>query len=163
YSAAGANSNDVLLVDFAEYLRTGELRKVDVSVDTPGNAYGTVAAQTLFLHTYKGAPNGRVVAAPTSDPGESAWRDLIPEREDATIESVAFAAGHIVVNYLRDASSHLEVFRLDGTSLGELRLPGIGSASITTDQGSTEAFITFSSFNYPATIFRVDVADPGAE
>ena len=163
YYSTGANSNDVWLADFEAYRRNGELEKVDVSVGTAGNAYGVVAGDTLYLYTYKGAPNGRVVAAPVSEPGEDSWRDVIPERDDATIEAVALAEGRIVVNYLRDASSHLEVFTLDGTPLGELRLPGIGSASITTYQGSTEAFVTFSSFNYPATIFRVDLADPAAE
>ena len=163
YYSTGANSNDVWLADFEAYRRNGELEKVDVSVGTAGNAYGVVAGDTLLLNTYKGAPNGRVVAASVSEPGEDSWRDVIPERDDATIEAVALAEGRIVVNYLRDASSHLEVFTLDGTPLGELRLPGIGSASITTYQGSTEAFVTFSSFNYPATIFRVDLADPAAE
>src|SRR5690606_22031921 len=84
YYSTGANSNDVWLADFDAYRRTGELKRVEVSVDTPGNAHGTVVGDTIYLHTYKGAPNGRVVAAPVSDPGEANWCDLIPEREDAT-------------------------------------------------------------------------------
>ena len=61
-----------------------------------GLASGTVIGDTLYLQTTKGAPKGRVVAAPVATPDESHWRDIVPERADAVIESVSFAKGLIV-------------------------------------------------------------------
>ena len=43
-----------------------------------------------------------------------------------------------------------------------MRLPGLGIASISTSQDRPEAYLTFTSFNYPATVFRVDLSAPGA-
>ena len=40
--------------------------------------------------------------------------------------------------------------------------PGIGSAGVSAEVDRTEAFLTFTSFNYPTTIFRVDLTRPGA-
>ena len=155
-------SNDLWVVDFRRFLATGHLERVLVSVGTTGHVYGTVIGQTLYLHTTKGAPRGRIVAAPVDMPGENAWRDIVPERADAVIESMALAAGHIVITYLRQASNVVEVFDMAGQSVGVLTQPGIGSATVTTELDRTEAYFTFTSFNYPTTVFRVDVARPSA-
>jgi prolyl oligopeptidase len=79
------------------------------------------------------------------------------------IQEVAVARGRLVVEYLRNAASALEVFQLDGTPAGSVRLPGLGSASIAVEPDRTEAYVAFESFNYPDSIFRVDLARPDAE
>ena len=162
YYSTGANSNDVWLADFDEFRRSGELQLIDVSRGTPGNAYADVINDTLFVHTYKGAANGRIVTAPVTAPDEAHWADVVPESPDATIQSMSFAQDHLIVDYLRNASTHLAVFALDGRTRGELKLPGIGSAGIQAQTDSTETFVAHTSFNYPTTIFRVDVAQPAA-
>ncbi|HUF46395.1 MAG TPA: prolyl oligopeptidase family serine peptidase [Vicinamibacterales bacterium] len=156
-------SNDLWLVDFEAVRRTGRVVRRDVTTGVPGLASGTVVDGTLYLHTTKGAPKGRVVAVDTANPRQSHWRDLVAERDDAVIESVSFAAGRIAVTYLKDASNETELFDLSGASRGRLRQPGIGSTSLSTEEDRTEAFLTFTSFNHPTTIFRVDLAEPGAE
>jgi prolyl oligopeptidase len=123
-----------------------------------GQATGTVIGDTLFLRTTKGAPNGRVVAAPVGAPDEARWRDVIPERADAVVEAVGYARGLLAVTYLRHASNVTELFDLDGRSVGVLDQPGIGSSSLAVEEESTEAFLTFTSFNYPTSIYRVDLA-----
>ena len=67
------------------------------------------------------------------------------------------------MTYLRNASNVVEVFDLGGRSLGVLRQPGIGSVGMATEEDRTEAYLTFTSFNYPTTIFRVDVGSPAAD
>ena len=49
-----------------------------------------------------------------------------------------------------------------GKSLGLLSQPTIGSANLSASEDRTEAYLNFASFNYPPTIFRVDLATPGA-
>ena len=56
----------------------------------------------------------------------------------------------------------IEVFDFNGKALGTLNQPAIGSASIAASEDRTEAYLSFASFNYPPTIFRVDLATPGA-
>jgi prolyl oligopeptidase len=158
-----ARSNDVWLMDFDAFRRDGSLERREVSRGTAGTATGTVKGDTLYLFTYKGAPNGRVVAVDTAAPGEDNWRDLIPERSDAAIDDVTFTAGHIVVNYLRASSNTLEVFDLEGRSSGTVPLPTIGTVGTTDGEGSDVSFFEFTSFNHPPTIFSFDAAHPSAE
>lgn len=157
---ADTQSNDAWLVDVADYLSTGRVDRRVVSTGTTGQAFGTVVDGTLFLHTTKGAPKGRVVAADPSAPDEARWRDVVPERADAVIDAVTFGDGTIVVTYLHNASNVVEVFDRAGRSLGRLAQPGIGAVAVSAEEDRTEAFLTFTSFNYPTTIFRVDLSQP---
>jgi prolyl oligopeptidase len=155
-------SNDLWLVDFQRFLRTGSLDRQVVSVGSEGQAFGTVIDGTLYLQTTKGAPNGRVVAVRAEAPGQARWRDVVPTRDDAVIEGVAFGRGVIAVTYMENASNVVEVFDLNGRSRGRLDQPGIGAAAVAAEEDRTEAFLTFTSFNYPTTIFRVNLATPEA-
>ena len=156
-------SNDLWIADFGRVLQTGAVDRLPVSVGTPGQAFGAVYDDVLFMQTTKGAPNGRIVAMPVADPAPAGWRDLVSERRDAVIQASAFAHGLIAVTYLRNASNVVEVFDGDGRATGVVRQPGIGSVSIATEPDRTEAFLTFTSFNFPTTILRVDVAAPDGE
>jgi prolyl oligopeptidase len=161
--AVDTKSNDLWLVDFDKYLKTGAMEKKVVTVGMPGAAStAEVINGTLLLHTTKGAPKGRIVASSAVSPGEENWREIVPERADAVIEAVAFGDGVLAVTYLEDASNVVEVFDMTGKSLGTLAQPGIGSVGLSAELDRTEAFLTFTSFNYPTTIFRVDLAKPGA-
>lgn len=153
-------SNDLWLVDFDAFLKTGKIDKKTVTVGVDGQATGTVIDGTLYVQTTKGAPKGRVVAVSAAAPDQAHWRDVVPERADAVIENVSYGRGVIAVTYMKNASNVIEVFDMTGRSLGVVNQPGIGAAGIATEQDRTEAFLTFTSFNYPTTIFRMDLATP---
>lgn len=155
-------SNDLWLVNFDEYLETGSVNRIPVTVGQPGQAFGNVVDGTLFLQTTKGAPKGRVVAVDPAKPAPEHWRDVVAERQDAVIEGVSIGKGLIAVTYLRNAANVIEVFDLTGRSLGELSQPGIGTARVASEEDRTEAYLTFTSYNHPTTIFRVDLAAPKA-
>ena len=157
---ADTKSNDLWIVDFDRFRKTGRIDKKVVSVGVPGLAAGTVIDNVLYLQTTKGAPKGQVVSVDASAPDQSRWRVVVPERPDAVIESVSFAKGRIAVAYLRNASSTIEVFDLAGASQGTVALPGIGAAGVAADVDRTEAYLTFTSFNYPTSIFQIDLASP---
>src|SRR5690606_12003582 len=118
---------------------------------------------TLYLFTFKGAPNGRVITVDSASPGEENWLDLIPERSDAAMESVTFTEGQIVVNYIRGASNTLEAFDLAGKSTGVVPLPTIGTVATVDNERDSSAFFEFASFNHPPTIYRFDAGSPGSE
>ncbi len=150
-------SNDLWVADFAAFRATGKLEKREISVGEDGTIFGQVVGDRLFLQTTQGAPNGKVEVV---DLASGERRDLVPERPDAAIQNVALADGVLVVEYLERAASAFDLFAFDGKSLGRLELPGIGSGSLATEQDSTEAFLSFQSYNYPTTVFRVDLTAP---
>ncbi len=153
----GTESNDLWLYDVPHWLETGELKRVDVTVGEKAQTYPIFAGGQLLLHTTLSAPNGRVVAVDLANPGPEGWRELIPERERAVIEGVSVADGLLALQYLENASTRIEVFDLDGSSKGDLELPGIGTARISTEHDSTEAFLSFESYNEPDSIYRLDL------
>jgi prolyl oligopeptidase len=156
-------NNDLWVVDLARYAKDGAIEKTPVLVGEPARSRGPIADGVMYMHTTLGAPNGKVVAVPLATPGREHWREIVPERQDAVIDDVSLGKGVLVVDYLSKASTHLETFALDGKPQGELRLPGIGSASTTASETSSEAFVAFASYNYPSSILRVDLTKPGAE
>ncbi len=156
--ATGTSTNDLWAVDLDRWKRTGEFVRTDVLVGSESTSRGTSLGDTLFLHTTDGAKNGRVVAVDLNAPARAGWKTLVPERKDVSIRGVSLARGILVVNLLKDAATRIELYALDGKPLGELPLPGIGTAYLSTSQDRTEAFLTFTSFNEPSGVYRVDLA-----
>ncbi len=154
----GWTRNDLWVVDVDHWKRTGEFVKHDVLIDEEATHDGVIHGDTLYLRTDLDAPTSRLIAIDLHDPSRDSWTDVIPAREDAVLQSVTLARGMLVATYLQNAYTRIERFKLDGTPLGELSLPGIGSASINTNRDRTEAFLTFESYNEPSSIYRVDLA-----
>lgn len=108
-------------------------------------------------------PRNQIVAVNLNHPEEENWKVVVPESKDATLKGFGLAKGMIVASYEEKASTRIRTFGLDGTPGTEVRLPGIGTAGISTEDDRTEAFLSFTSFNYPPTIFKIDLANAGAE
>jgi len=152
------SANDLWVVDFDRWRRTGELVRTDVVVGEEARSGGPVLGDTLFLETNLGAPNGRVYAVDLNRPERERWREVIPPREGAVLEDVSLARGYLVATYLEDASTRIHVHDLDGAHVREVELPGIGSASAFTAEDRREIYVSFSSFATPDSIYRVDLA-----
>jgi len=155
-------SNDLWIANFDTFRKTGKIDKKAVTIGDVGLAVGTVIDGTLYIQTTKGAPKGRVVATNPATPERAHWRNIVPERADSVIQDVTFAKGLIAVTYLKNASNVVEVFDLSGKSLGLINQPGIGTVGVAAEEDRTEAYLRFTSFNSPTTIFRVDLAKPTA-
>jgi prolyl oligopeptidase len=156
-------SNDAWAVDLREWMRTGVLVKREIKTGAPFTYFGEIEGDTFYMITDDAAPRSRVVAVDLRNPGEPHWTTIIPEQPEAVLQSIGLAQGLIVADYEQRASTHIRLFARDGTPRGELRLPGIGSGSVSVHPDRTEAFLSFTSFNYPTTIFRVDLSRPDAE
>ena len=164
--ATGTASNDLWVIDFDHWRKTGELlENFSLEGKQASSGIAEVVDGIAFMQTTYGAPNGRIVAidlANLKDNDESTWKTIVPERKDAVIQGVSIAGGRIAVTYMVNASTKIDLFGLDGAPMGTLRLPGIGTGGLSTQKDRTEAYLSFSSFNYPPSIFRVDLADPNA-
>lgn len=136
-------------------------------LDTPGakvirlvdswdgvSAYLGTVDDTVFIHTNVGAPRGRVVTIDIDDPDPAGWRDIVPE-SGLPIEGVSIVGEKVVVHYLEDAKSRVDLFARDGSSRETLALPGIGKVSgFTGSPASSETFFAFESFSNPGTVFN---------
>lgn len=112
----------------------------------------------FFFSTSLEAPNYRVVAIDVDRAERQNWHEVIPEAAMA-IESCSMVGSRLIVQYLKDARSHVEVFDLDGRKVDEIQLPGIGSTTgFLGTAHDTQTFYSFSSFTVPNQIFRYDIA-----
>jgi prolyl oligopeptidase len=153
-------ANDLWVVDLDRWFRTGEFVTVEIIKGFDARFDGHVNGDTLLMQTTYEAPNGRIFAVDLHHPQRERWREVIPERKDAPIEEVDLARGILAVNYQKNATTQIRLFDLAGASMGDVELPGIGTASLRTESDRTEAFLTFTSFNTPSTIYRLDLAAP---
>lgn len=117
-----------------------------------------IVGDSLLIQTSYGAPKRRVVVAPLSSPAKENWKDLIPEDPNGVLTSSALIYGdRLFVNYEKDAADHPALFKLDGTKIRDIKLPTFGSAGFSLSKEYPDAFYTFTSFLYPATVFSYDL------
>jgi prolyl oligopeptidase len=111
----------------------------------------------LWFRTDLDAPRGRVVAFDLAGPAGAPPRQVLPEAADVLAEATV-AGGVLIASYLKDASSRVKLFRLDGTPLKDLPLPGIGTAvGLEGRMKDSETFYSFASFTEPPVIHRLDL------
>jgi prolyl oligopeptidase len=136
---------------------SGEVIKL---IDNYESGYTVIGndGPVLYVTTNNHAPRQKVVAIDTRNPAPANWKTIIPESDDV-LESAIIAGNRFFATYLEDAQSRVRMFSLDGKPLGEMPLPGIGSVGgLNGKRKSNELFYTFTSFLYPTTVFRYDVA-----
>lgn len=111
----------------------------------------------LYIFTNLNAPNYKVVTVDASNPSPENWKDLIPETEN--VLSVNTAGGKIFATYLKDATSLVMQYDMDGKVERTVTLPGVGSASgFSAKKSEKELYYTFTSYIYPPTIFKYIIA-----
>ncbi len=111
----------------------------------------------LYLFTNHNAPNYRVVTVDASNPTPENWKDLIKETEN--VLNVSTAGGKIFASYLKDATSLVMQYDMEGNLERTVTLPGVGSASgFSAKKTEKELYYTFTSYIYPPTIFKYNIA-----
>ena len=111
----------------------------------------------LLVQTNDGAPNFKVVLIDPKDPGRENWKVIIPEQKEA-LQTVSTGGGYLFASYLKDASTKVYQYTYDGKLIREIKLPGIGTAGgFGTERKHDHFFYTYTSFNYPPTIFKYDI------
>jgi prolyl oligopeptidase len=144
---------------FFKDLSRDETAFIPIVADVTNDRFHVVdnVGDQFLIMTNKDAPNGRVARYDPHHPG-SAWKDVLPETTDP-LSSVATQGGKLFVTYTRDVTSHPYVYSLDGKMENAIALPGPGtSAGFSGRSEDTSAFYAYSSFNYPSTIFRYEIA-----
>lgn len=155
----GTAGVDLWIADLDAWRRTGKLQLVEAVRGQNGRIGGFLFdGNRLYLETSIGAGNGRVVMVDLTSPAIAQWKDVIPENKGLVLSGASFARGIIAANYMDKASTRIALFNYDGTPRGDLDLPGIGTAGLSTADDRTQAFLSFSSFNTPRSIYHLDLA-----
>jgi prolyl oligopeptidase len=116
----------------------------------------------LYIYTNYNAPNYRLVTVDANNPTKENWKDLIPETEN--VMSANTGGDKIFANYLKDATSLVLQFDMNGTKVREIALPGIGTASgFGAKKAEKELYFTFTSYVYPSTIFKYNIESGQSE
>lgn len=111
----------------------------------------------LYITTNEDASRYHVFKAPCAAPQRSNWKEIIPQG-DAVMENTArIIAGRLFVQYLRNASSALSVYDLQGKHIADAPMPMLGSINgrVGGNWNSKEAFFAFHSYAMPPTAYRV--------
>jgi prolyl oligopeptidase len=85
------------------------------------------------------------------------WKDVIPEEKN--VASYSTGGGKIFAEYTVDVKSVIKQFNMEGKFERDVALPDLGSAGWGGGlQEDKDIYYTFTSFLYPTTIFKYNVA-----
>jgi prolyl oligopeptidase len=153
----GKDGNALFFVDTQSAPAGNTFKPVVAEVtDFSYNVVDNDGARLLILTNEK-APNSKVIAYDTK---KGAFSTLIPEKPEPIAENSVNAAGEkLFVEYSKDVTSKIEVFNYKGKKESEVQLPALGSAGgFGGEKDDKFVFYTFTSFTFPPTIYRYDIA-----
>jgi prolyl oligopeptidase len=112
----------------------------------------------ILIETNEASQNSKVVEFNVTQPLQKNWKTIIPERAEP-LQGVGSVGGKLFVTYLKDVTSRIYVYDYSGKQTGEVKLPALGNAGgFGGEKEDAFTFYTFSSFNFPPTIYKYDVA-----
>lgn len=159
YESESTSGNSVWIKDLSK--PNDRLKLIAPGFATDFNVVGHFNGKVYVFTNYK-APKMQLMAFDPAKPELENWYTVIPEREHV-LETASIIGAKLFVRYMKDASHHLYVFNTEGQELYEVDLPTIGTVNITGLENDNEAFYTFTSYTFPPTIYRYDVAANKAE
>lgn len=117
----------------------------------------------FYVRTDIDAPKYKLVAININKPAKENWKEIIPEKEHL-LENVTTAGGKLFAEYLQDVSTHIYQYDYTGKPEREIELPTIGTAGgFDGKKEDTEVFYSFTSFTFPTTIYKYDIASGKSE
>ncbi len=148
----GWSRNDVHLIELA----TNERRTLIEGVEVTTWLTVDDRRDRLVGHTTLDAARGRVIAVPlgAASLAPDHWQTLVPE-SDAVIEGTVVARDVLLVASTRRAVSSLTQHRMDGSFVGAVELPELGSfAGVAASRDDDIAVFSFTGFARPPALFR---------
>ena len=123
-------------------------------------SYGVIdnLGDKFLIQTNDHAPNSKIILYDTKNPGISTAKVIIPEKT-APLEGAVTTGGKLFVGYLKDVTTRLYAYSVSGSLLNEIKLPSLGTAHISGgEKDDTFIFYTFTSFTFPTSIYKYDIA-----
>jgi len=123
-------------------------------------SYGVIdnIGDKFLVRTNRDAPNGKVLLFDPSQPEAARWKVVLPEQPEP-LEGVGHHGGKLFAGYLKDVTTRAYVYDLAGKLENEITLPGPGAAfGFGGSSRDPWLFYTYTSFNFPPSTFRYDIA-----
>ena len=143
---------------FFRDLSKGAKSYTPIMAEIGDDDYGVVdnLGDKFLIQTNHDAPNGKIVLWDPKNPQN--WAEVIPEKPEP-LEIANTVGGKLFVTYLKDVSTRAYIYSLAGKLENEVNMPGPGSAGGFGGRADDKfTFYTFTSFNYPPTIYKYDIA-----
>ncbi|MBT4313553.1 MAG: S9 family peptidase [Flavobacteriaceae bacterium] len=106
----------------------------------------------FFIVTNKNAPNQKVVSVSANRPQEKYWKDFIPETEH--VLSPSSGSGYFFAKYMVDAITKVFQYDSKGNNMGEVELPGVGTAGGFSGKKEVDLlYFSFSNYHSPGIIY----------
>jgi len=153
YEAGAGAGNNLYLKD----LRKPESSFIQLTTDMDYSySPSEVIGETVYMVTNYGAPKYRVMTFNVAQPVLKDWKELIGESE-SVLSGADLIGGKMLLTYEKDASHHAYVCDLNGKQEFEVKLPTLGSVWFSGERNDKEIFYTFTSFTFPATVYKYDI------
>jgi prolyl oligopeptidase len=149
-----APRNDVWIADLAA--PAGHQRLVPVAEGLDAATYPHVGPDgRLYLHTDLGAPRYRLAVTDPERPEPEHWVDLLGE-SDAVLADWALTDDAVVAVRALHGVSRVTVHDLrTGVEAGEIPLPGLGVASVTSrPRGGDDVWVGYQDFTTPSQVWQ---------
>lgn len=159
YEGGANNGNRLFVKDLVK--KNAQIEEI-ASDDKFEYAVIEMIGDEFYVLTNYNAPKYRLMKGNIQNPNVANWVDLIPEGENVLL-SAGFTNGKMIVSYDKDAAIHSFVYSTAGKMEREIEFPTYGTASFSYDKEEKEIFYSFTSFTYPATIFKYDIATNKSE
>lgn len=113
----------------------------------------------FWVLTDIGAPNYRLVKINLNTPQPENWEEIIPQNNHL-LQEVSTAGNYLFATYLEQAATKVYQYSFSGEKIREISLPGVGTAGgFTGKKEDTELYYYYTSFNYPTSIFKLNLED----
>lgn len=117
----------------------------------------------FLVSTNDGASKYRIMAVDPKNYALDNWTEFVPEK-DGVIRGVNFLSDKMIISYMKDARSQIEIFDINGEFLYQLDNDAVGSISGFGGKSDfTETFYTVTSFTEPSTVYKYDVLNNKSE
>ncbi|MBA3255445.1 MAG: S9 family peptidase [Pyrinomonadaceae bacterium] len=145
---------------FFRDLTKGEKNFTPILAEIGDDSYRVIdnVGEKFLIQTDHNAPNSRIILYDPKNPDEKNWKEVIPEKTEPLQDS-GTAGGKLFVTYLKNVTTRAYVYSFDGKLENEIKLPGLGAAGGFGGRPEDKfIFYTFTSFNFPPTIYKYDIA-----
>jgi prolyl oligopeptidase len=150
-----APRNDVWIADLASGSGHRRLVPVQEGLDASTSAHVGPDGR-LYLHTDLGAPRYRLAVADPARPQPEHWVDLLAEDGEGVLADWCPTDDAVVAVRAHHGVSRVTVHdRRSGAALGEIPLPGLGVASVTSrPEGGRDIWIGYQDFTTPPQVWH---------
>ena len=112
----------------------------------------------FIVATNDGARNQKVIVINPNHPEPANWKTIVVEKAE-NITGISTAGGKMFITYIKDVTSRVYVYSMEGKLEKEVVLPALGSAGgFSGEREDKTVFYSFTSFTFPPTIYQYDIA-----